>query len=208
MSIIAQFLRHPLRTGAVAASSARLARAMTEGIGIETASVVVELGPGTGAITDAILPRMAPNARLVLVELNPALAARMAARYPDPRVRVVQGSAADLIELVAPGTVDVVVSGLPWTVMPAAVQGRILRAVDEVLRPEGQFTTFAYLHAARTPLARQFLGQLAGLFGSVERGGAVWSNLPPARVLRASLPRARRTPQDVGSGHPGAIGCQ
>jgi phosphatidylethanolamine/phosphatidyl-N-methylethanolamine N-methyltransferase len=208
MSIIAQFLRHPLRTGAVAASSARLARAMTENIGIETASLVVELGPGTGAITDAILPRMAPNARLVLVELNPALATRMAARYPDPRVRVVQGSAADLIELVAPGTVDVVVSGLPWTVMPTAVQGRILRAVDEVLRPDGQFTTFAYLHAARTPLARQFLGQLAGLFGSLERGGAVWSNLPPARVLRASLPRARRTPQDVGSGHPGAIGCQ
>jgi phospholipid N-methyltransferase len=205
MSIIAQFLRHPLRTGAVAASSARLARAMTEDIGIETASLIVELGPGTGAITDAILPRMAPNARLILVELNPALAARMAARYPDPRVEVVQGSAADLVELVAPGTVDVVVSGLPWTVMPAAVQGRILRAVDAALRPDGQFTTFAYLHAARTPLARQFLGQLAGQFGALQRGATVWSNLPPARVLRAAQPRARQTPLDIGSGgsaHP------
>ncbi|HWN34257.1 MAG TPA: methyltransferase domain-containing protein [Pseudonocardia sp.] len=204
MSIIAQFLRHPLRTGAVAASSARLARAMTEDIGIETASLIVELGPGTGAITDAILPRMGPKARLVLVELNPALAARMAARYPDPRVQVVQGSAADLVELVAPGTVDVVVSGLPWTVMPGAVQGRILRAVDEVLRPDGRFTTFAYLHAARTPLARQFLEQLAGQFGSQERGATVWSNLPPARVLRAAQPRARQTPLDIGSGGSGS----
>jgi len=208
MSIIAQFLRHPLRTGAVAASSARLAGAMTENIGIETASLIVELGPGTGAITDAILPRMAPNARLVLVELNPALADRIAARYSDPRVRVVQGSAADLVELVTPGTADVVVSGLPWTVMPAAVQGRILRAVDEVLRPDGQFTTFAYLHAARTPLARQFVTQLGGLFGSLERGTTVWSNLPPARVLRAAQPRARQTPLDAHAGGDGGSRSQ
>ncbi len=185
MSITTEFFRRPLMTGAVAASSRRLAYAMTEGIGLEQARTVVELGPGTGVFTDAILARLASDTRLVAVELNPVLAARLSATRRDTRLTVVQGSAAELA-VVAGGPVDAVVSGLPWTVMPQNQRGYILDAVTEVLAPGGRFTTFAYLHAAWTPPARHFTAELACRFDRLERSKTVWANLPPAFVHRAT----------------------
>lgn len=198
MSITREFLRRPLVTGAVAASSARLAAAMTDGLALEEAATVVELGPGTGAITDAILPRLAPGARLVAVELNPVLAARLAERYRG-RVTVVGGSAADLAGIV-PEPVDAVVSGLPWTVMPAALRRSVLDAVAAVLREDGRFSTFAYAHAGWTPPARRFAAELAARFSTVERSGTVWRNLPPAYVHRAHGPRVSSRGQRIPSG--------
>jgi phospholipid N-methyltransferase len=184
MSITTEFLRRPLMTGAVAPSSRRLAYAMTEGIGLEQARTVAELGPGTGVFTDAILARLAPDARLVAVELNPVLAERLTAARRDPRLTVVRGSAAELADAVGE-PVDAVVSGLPWTVMPQDRRGHILDAVTEVLAPGGRFTTFAYLHAAWTPPARHFAAELACRFHRLERSRTVWANLPPAFVHRA-----------------------
>ncbi|KRD12282.1 class I SAM-dependent methyltransferase [Streptomyces sp. Root264] len=185
MSITTEFLRRPLMTGAVAASSRRLAYAMTEGIGLERARIVAELGPGTGVFTDAILARLAPDARLVAVELNPVLAARLSATRHDPRLTVVQRTAAELAAAVGE-PVDAVVSGLPWTVMPQDRRGHILDAVTEVLAAGGRFTTFAYLHAAWTPPARHFTAELARRFDRLERSRPVWTNLPPAFVHRAT----------------------
>jgi phosphatidylethanolamine/phosphatidyl-N-methylethanolamine N-methyltransferase len=185
MSITTEFLRRPLMTGAVAASSRRLGHAMTEGIGLERARVVAELGPGTGVFTDAILARLAPDARLVAVELNPVLASRLAATRRDTRLTVVQGTAAGLAAAVGE-PVDAVVSGLPWTVMPQSRRGYILDAVTEVLTPGGRFTTFAYLHAAWTPPARHFAAELACRFDRLECSRTVWTNLPPAFVHRAT----------------------
>ncbi|MEU9337210.1 methyltransferase domain-containing protein [Streptomyces sp. NPDC048290] len=185
MSITSEFLRRPLTTGAVAASSRRLALAMTAGIGLEQARLVIELGPGTGVFTDAILARLAPGARLVAVELNPVLAAGLAATRDDPRLTVVQGSAEDLSA--ADGEMaDVVVSGLPWTVMPKERRGHILDAVTGALAPGGRFTTFAYVHAAWTPPARHFTAELRDRFDRLERSEVVWANLPPAFVHRAT----------------------
>ncbi|MFE2041386.1 class I SAM-dependent methyltransferase [Streptomyces sp. NPDC059477] len=185
MSITSEFLRRPLMTGAVAASSRRLALAMTEGIGLERARLVVELGPGTGVFTDAILARLAPGARLVAMELNPVLAARLSATRRDPRLTVVQGSATGLATAVGE-PVDAVVSGLPWTVMPRERRGQIMDAVSAVLAPGGRFTTFAYLHASWTPPARHFTAELAHRFDRLERLNVVWANLPPAFVHRAT----------------------
>ena len=98
----------------------------------------------------------------------------------DTRLPVVQGTAAAVGE-----PVDAVISGLPWTVMPQNRRGYILDAVTEVLAPGGRFTTFAYLHAAWIPPARQFAAELACRFDRLERSRTVWANLPPAFVHRA-----------------------
>ncbi|MFJ9379600.1 class I SAM-dependent methyltransferase [Streptomyces sp. NPDC101455] len=188
MSITTEFLRRPLMTGAVAASSRRLAHAMTEGIGLEQARTVVELGPGTGVFTDAILARLTPDARLVAIELNPVLAARLSATRRDTRLTVIRGSAAELTATVGEPA-DAVVSGLPWTVMPREQRGHILDAVTEVLTPGGRFTTFAYLHAAWTPPARHLTAELVCRSDRLERSKAVWANLPPAFVHRATKER-------------------
>ncbi|WP_344415061.1 class I SAM-dependent methyltransferase [Amycolatopsis minnesotensis] len=189
MSIISEFLRHPFRTGAIAPSSPRLAEAMTTGIGLERARTVVELGPGTGVFTDAVLRRLAPGARLVAVEVNPRLAADLRARYAGLPVTVVEGSAEVLADHVD-GPIDAVVSGLPWTAMPGHLQRRVLGQITSVLRAEGRFTTFAYSHTAWTPPARRFAASLRASFGVLERGPLVWPNLPPAFAYRAALPVA------------------
>lgn len=88
----------------------------------------------------------------------------------------------------AGGPVDAVVSGLPWTVMPAAERNRTLDAVAAALVPSGRFTTFACLHAAWTPPGRHRAAGLRERFGPVERGPVVWPNLPPAFVHLARAP--------------------
>lgn len=95
------------------------------------------------------------------------------------------GTAAQLAAAVSE-PVDAVVSGLPWTVMPQNRRGHILDAVAEVLAPGGRFTTFAHLHAAWTPPARHLTAELAHRFDRLERSKAVWANLPPAFVHRAT----------------------
>ncbi|MGA6167519.1 class I SAM-dependent methyltransferase [Amycolatopsis magusensis] len=187
MSITREFLRHPLLTGAIAPSSRRLAAEMTRGLGLEHARTVVELGPGTGVFTEAILHRLRPGARLVAVELNDRLATPLRARYGRGPVTVVRDSA-EALKSYVDEPVDVVVSGLPWAAMTAAQQGCILDQVTVVLSPEGRFTTFAYGYTAWTPPARQFAASLRERFAVVTRGPLVWPNLPPAFVHRAALP--------------------
>ncbi|MCW8382226.1 class I SAM-dependent methyltransferase [Streptomyces justiciae] len=201
VSITTEFLKRPLMTGAVTASSRRLARAMTQHIGLGQARLVVELGPGTGVFTDAVLRRLAPDARLVAIELNPDLAERLAATRDDKRLTVVHGAAAELAD-VAGGPVDAVVSGLPWTVMPTADRNRTLDAVAAALAPSGRFTTFAYLHAAWTPPGRHLAAGLRERFGTVDRSPVVWPNLPPAFVHRARAPKNLRMHRHDGSGPP------
>ncbi|MGI5240602.1 class I SAM-dependent methyltransferase [Dactylosporangium sp. CA-139066] len=188
MSIFQEFLLHPRTTGAVAASSSSLARALTDGLRLQHARTIVELGPGTGPATAAILRRMAPGARFVAVEANARLAAALRRRFRLRPVEVVHDSAERLADLVD-GPVDAVVSGLPWTVLPRPVRTRILDAIGAVLAPHGGFTTFAYAHAAWTPPARDFAAELDARFRTLERTPLVWANLPPAFVHRALHPR-------------------
>jgi phospholipid N-methyltransferase len=193
MPIMREFLRHPFLTGAVAPSSPQLARAMTERLGLESASVVVELGAGTGAITEAIVERINPRARLVVIELNRALADELAFRFRGQPVQVLHESAANLRRLV-PWPIDVVVSGLPWTVMPAHQQRRTLDAIAGSLGPLGRFSTFAYVHAGWTPPARRFARELAQRFAVIEHSAVIWRNIPPAYVHRAAVSVKARQP--------------
>ncbi|MFI5608710.1 class I SAM-dependent methyltransferase [Amycolatopsis sp. NPDC051903] len=185
MSITTEFFRHPMLTGAIAASSGSLATAMTRDLGLASASSVAELGPGTGVFTASIVAALPRSAAFAAVEINPRLAASLRRAFPS--VSVVEGSAETLGSLLAEPC-DVVVSGLPWTAMPAQRQAHVLDSVCGALSSHGRFTTFAYAHTAWTPPARRFARLLRSRFSVVERTRVVWRNLPPAHVYRAALP--------------------
>ncbi|QRP47026.1 class I SAM-dependent methyltransferase [Amycolatopsis sp. FDAARGOS 1241] len=185
MSITTEFFRHPMLTGAIAASSGSLATAMTRDLGLESARSVVELGPGTGVFTASIVAALPPSAAFAAVEINPRLVGALRRAFPS--VSVVEGSAETLATLLAEAC-DVVVSGLPWTAMPAVRQRQVLDAICGTLSSHGRFTTFAYAHTAWTPPARRFARLLRSRFSVVERTRVVWRNLPPAYVYRAALP--------------------
>jgi len=180
-----QFISQPAATGAIAPSSAFLARAMVQDLGLETAENVLEYGPGTGVFTSFILSRLQPGARFAAIELNPQFAELFKAQYPN--VRLFQDtvvnvrSICDRAEMQA---VDCIVSGLPWATFPASVQVACLDEMMRVLKPGGRFVTFAYVHGLALPPAKRFAGLLPVYFKSVSRSPVVWLNVPPAFVYR------------------------
>ena len=81
-------------------------------------------------------------------------------------------------------SVDCIVCGLPWAAFPDDLQKRLLDAMGTVLRPGGQFVTFAYLHGLPLPAGRRFAKRLPEYFREVGRSRTVWMNVPPALVYR------------------------
>jgi phosphatidylethanolamine/phosphatidyl-N-methylethanolamine N-methyltransferase len=170
-------LRRPLVVATPFPTSAALARRMVEDIAPD--EVVVELGPGTGAITRFLAPR--PD--YLGLELDPSLATALRARLPT--MRVVNAPAEELAAYVPTGSVDVVLSSLPWSVLPVATSESVLDAVTQVLGPHGRLTTYLCVHTAWFPGARGFLRALRRRFPRVRAGPIVWRNVPPAVLLRA-----------------------
>ncbi|OMQ16251.1 SAM-dependent methyltransferase [Modestobacter sp. VKM Ac-2676] len=175
--------------GAVAASGRALTRAAIAPVPAGADAVVVELGPGTGAMTRSIAERLAGRGRQLAIEVNARLASSLSTQYPA--VEVVQADAADLGTVLTDRGIahaDVIVSGLPWAAFRPQQQELLLDAVLTGLSSDGVFTTFAYVHSRWTPAARRFRRDLEARFDEVILGRTVWRNLPPALVYYARRP--------------------
>jgi phosphatidylethanolamine/phosphatidyl-N-methylethanolamine N-methyltransferase len=175
-----EFLRSPTAVATVTASSDALIEEMLRPFPTAADPVVVELGAGSGRMTDAVQRRLAGRGRHVAVELNPALAGRLAARHPD--VEVVCANATALPAVLAErgvGPVHLVASLLPWQ---AYASGPISRRVAEVLAPDGVFTQATLTMFSWMGQARSIDRQVRADFPRVRMSATVWRNLPPARV--------------------------
>jgi phosphatidylethanolamine/phosphatidyl-N-methylethanolamine N-methyltransferase len=184
-----EFLRAPARVATVTASSDALVTAVATGWPDTAEPVVVELGAGSGRVTDALQRRLRGRGRHLAIEISPVLADRLAARHPD--VTVVCADAGDLHTVLREHDVervDVVSSLLPWAAYAAAPIPAIAAAV---LAPAGTFLQVALSMTQWMPPARRQRHELREAFGEVTVGPTVWRNLPPARVLVARAPRPR-----------------
>lgn len=182
--MLGRFVRNPRTVGAVAPSSRALARAMVAGLNMSGGARIVELGPGTGAITREIVPRLGPHARCLAIDIDPAFVTRL--KRDHPQIEAVCGSAADLPQVLASlgfDRVDHILSGLPFASLPSAVTERILDAIAHVLPRGGTFTTFQYVHGYRSPLASAFRTTTTRHLGAPPVRRLVWRNVPPAYVL-------------------------
>ncbi|MBX3725548.1 MAG: methyltransferase domain-containing protein [Xanthomonadales bacterium] len=179
------FVKHPRMVGTFAVSSPALVRRLLDSTLWSEARRIVELGPGVGTITAAMLARMAPAARLLAIEMNRDFVAELGRQFPDPRLHVAHGSAADLhLHLREAGfdRVDLVVSGIPFSTMPPAIRDRTLDAVAATLAPAGCFLVYQY--------SAKVLPHLARRFAVVERERE-WRNLVPVHVFRCRRPLAQ-----------------
>ena len=185
MGIFRQFLSQPSRVGAVAASSSILANAMLDSLDWERISVLVEYGPGTGAITRQICNRVAQPAHSQLdffaVEVNDAFADALTTSFPD--LDLAHDSVANIEQLLHERGHDqmhAVVSGLPWTAFNEALQDELLLPMIEHLSDGGEFVTFAYVHGLPLKSAKRFRQKLRDHFSSVIISRTIWRNIPPA----------------------------
>ena len=181
-----EFLVNWKATGAVAPSSAGLARRMVRDAGIDRAECILELGPGTGPFTKVIRSTMPPGARYLGLDLNPAFVAALRRRFPDLRFEIAPAQEFDFTEFLGPdGKFDAIVSGLPWTAFPEALQIAILDQVMPRLREGGALVTFAYSGFHLLPNGRRFRALLRARCWRLGVSPTVWTNLPPAFVYSA-----------------------
>ncbi len=184
LMFLGKFLRNPRNVGSVMPSSQALAREMARAVPVDPAAVVVELGPGTGALTRQVIAVLAPGEKFLAIDIDAEFCDRLRSRWPQIDFQC--GSAADLpamLESRGWPAVNHVLSGLPFASLPAAISRAILAAVTQSLAPGGTFSTFQYVHAYATPPAVKFRKQMAVDFGPVQSRRLVLRNFPPAYVL-------------------------
>lgn len=148
---------------------------MAQYVDIESNAPVIELGPGTGAITQALVERGIDQRRLVLVEYNPSFCALLRDRYPQ--AKVVQGDAytlRDSLRNVLAAPASAVVSGLPLVTKPMLTRLKLIRDAFAALAPGAPFVQFTY--SVVPPIPKSLPGV------STEASERIWMNLPPARV--------------------------
>ena len=175
MQFIRSWIEKPLSTGAVMPSSKALARTMARYVDPQSSGPVIELGPGTGPVTEALVQHGVDPARLVLVEFNPSFCRLLRTRYPA--ATVVQGDAyrlRRLLETLVREPAAAVVSGLPLVTKPLRTRLRLIADAMGLLGPGAPFVQFTYAMVPPIPKA------LSGI--KAEASELIWMNLPPARV--------------------------
>lgn len=178
-----QFLKHPLQIGSIIPSSAFLERRIVSTAQIASTRVIVELGPGTGGTTRALLRAMPANARLLSIEINPKFYERLSS-IEDERLIAHLGSAENLEQILALhdlGAPDAVVSGIPFSTMDPCTAQRILSAVHSSMARGGRFLAYQVSDRVAT-LCKPILGSA---HSAIE-----YLNIPPMRVFLWEKPVA------------------
>ncbi len=169
------WIERPLTVGAVTPSGKILARAMARYVDPNSTGPVVELGPGTGPVTEALVEAGVDPSRLVLVEFDPTFCRILRNRYPE--ATLVQGDAYSLRRLLETLLIQpaaAVVSGLPLITKPIKLRLRLIRDAFDLMVPGAPFVQFTY--SVASPLPQRFGGFTA------EASERIWMNIPPARV--------------------------
>jgi phosphatidylethanolamine/phosphatidyl-N-methylethanolamine N-methyltransferase len=169
------WLERPLVTGAVTPSGKLLARTMASYVDPRVPGPVIELGPGTGPVTSALVRRGVAQDRLVLVEYNPDFCKLLKRRFP--KAAIVRGDAYDLRETlqdVLNEPAAATVSSLPLFTRPLEQRLELLHAAHEAMHRGAPFIQFTY--AVVPPIPTQ-----SGEY-TASGSNRVWLNLPPARV--------------------------
>jgi phosphatidylethanolamine/phosphatidyl-N-methylethanolamine N-methyltransferase len=178
LAFLRGFLNRPKEVGSIIPSSRFMEKRITKTADLANATLAIELGPGTGGTTKALLAAMGPDAKLLAIEINPDFVDLVQRTNTDPRLIVHHGSAADIPEALTKhglGAPEVILSGIPFSTMTRQLGRDILRSVYDNLAPGGRFVAY------------QFRDVVEGLGNNVFGRAKVQTellNMPPMRVYR------------------------
>lgn len=171
------FLRRPQIVGSVIPSSRFLERRILKLADIGPNDTVVELGPGTGGTTLALLNELGSGGRLLSIEVEPEFV-ELLREIDDPRLVPHHGSAENISEILGMhglGSPDVVISGIPFSTMPAEIGRKIVREIHDVLPPGRSFVAYQL---------RDRVAELATPVFGKPRVSLELINIPPMRVYK------------------------
>lgn len=182
---IQELITQPGAIGAICPSSRYLAKHMAQQVPLGEPGLVIELGGGTGVITQALLTAGVAPSNLLVVEYSKPFVQRLRQRFSD--VNIVHGNAADLCQIVPPGQkVKAIVSSLPLCSLPPAVTKAILQQWQLLLSSNGIAVQFSY--HLRTPRWRHYIQP------DHTSSKIIWANLPPANITTFSFNRPTLPP--------------
>ncbi len=174
-AFIREWMRSPRTMGMVCPSGASLAQAMAAGIPPGLNGLVVELGAGTGTVTQQLLRAGIDPCHLLVIEKAPGMAQLLQQRFPQ--LNIVQGDATRLCELLPPARrADCIISSLPLISLGKTVRDAIILAMYESLREGGILVQYTYSWSSSNP-------SLMNKFQLMD-SRLIWDNVPPARVFR------------------------
>ncbi|GAA3365371.1 class I SAM-dependent methyltransferase [Saccharopolyspora gregorii] len=189
-TFVTRAVRQPGTVGAVLPTSEHVARAVAEVVPAHGTPTVLELGPGTGALSGALHERLPAGADHFAVEIDSEMVRYLAAT--KPWLELIEGDAGhlgDLLRTANRSQVDAVISSIPWTLLPADKQRELLAEVAKALTPGGVFTTVTYVTTLWRRNTIAFTELLRETFEEVLPRSTVWRNVPPARVYVCRRPR-------------------
>jgi phospholipid N-methyltransferase len=177
LAFIKECMKHPLQIGSVIPSSRFLERRTVVAAGVSSSNIIVELGPGTGGTTRAILRAMPHHARLLCIEINTHFHA-LVSSIEDGRFITHMGNACELRKIISMydlGAPKVVVSGIPFSTMSHDTGSQIIEAISSSLAPNGRFVAYQLSNRVAT-LCRPFLGS--------GQTSMELLNIPPMRIFQ------------------------
>ena len=172
-----QLVKNPLKTGAVMPSSEALAEFITRYLDVSNIDYVVELGAGTGRLTQAILDAGLSPEKLVVIEIDPTFVSYLKKKFPQ--LMIIQGDASNMdhfLPLEILGKVNVVVSGIPLINLSSDFIKRLCTSCFGIMQEDGYMLQFTYGPVSSIPAKELGLEK--------KRLGHVMQNVPPAFVWR------------------------
>ncbi|GAB4391857.1 MAG: rRNA adenine N-6-methyltransferase family protein [Gammaproteobacteria bacterium] len=169
-----EIMRNPQAMGAVKPSSKFLARELVRQVADLPEGIIVELGAGTGVVTQALLDAGIAAERLRVIEQSPQLYGYLRNRFKN--VRIIEGDATKLHELLGSEVKNVVaiVSSLPLRSLPLRQVKSLSHALEKIMKPNDLFVQFTYSRRIHYPYLSDRLRCIRSKF--------IWKNMPPARV--------------------------
>jgi len=147
LAFLRGFLNRPKEVGSIIPSSRFLEKRIVNTAGLANAKLAIELGPGTGGTTKALLREMAPDAKLLAIEINPDFVKLLKKTLRDPRLIVHEGSAADIpaaLDKYGLEQPEVILSGIPFSTMDLKLGMSILRSVHAALSVDGRVVAYQF----------------------------------------------------------------
>lgn len=181
---IQQFTQNPIQVGSIFPSSQWLASKMMSELNAQDVKIAVEYGPGTGSFTSALYRTLAPECRYVACEPNRVFCELLKLKFPRAEFIQVYADALQPHLGEDAGKVDLVISGLPFSLMKWETVQKTIASTHQILRPGGQFRTFVYFHTMLTPPVHRLIRELKTQFTDVTFNRGI-RNFPPAVVIRA-----------------------
>lgn len=177
-------LRNPIGVSAVAPSSQRLAEAMAQDLDLQPNETLIELGPGTGALTSQIRRILPASDAYLGIELEGDFVRHLQGRFPD--LKFVQNTVARAHQVHADSGLPpakAIISGLAISTLPELVQIDLIENINRLMTPGSLFRMFQYVHAYPFPSSIRFRQRMGELFPTYQRSSIVFKNIPPAYVL-------------------------